>query len=115
MDHVYIWWLDKWHFMATDMVLEEAERANVNTPVLPGHIQMALRQATGHFYGGQLYPPVTLSIIDRDHLNLLMGVEPELVKIFTNGWFGIPFEEVHLPTMRQYPGIITTFGLKAIK
>lgn len=114
MDHVYIWWLDKWHLMATQMVLEEAERANVNTPVLPGHIQMALRQADDHYYGGQLYPPVTLSIIDRDHLNYI-GDEPSLVKIFSNGWFGIPFEEVHLPTMRQYPGILTSFSLKAIR
>lgn len=114
MEHVYIWWLDKWHLMATDMVLEEAERANVNTPVLPGHIQMALRQAEGHYFGGQLYPPVTLSIIDRDHLNFVQE-EATLAKILSNGWFGIPFEEVHLPTVRQYPGIITTFGLKAIK
>ncbi|MNZ43800.1 hypothetical protein D3C78_614120 [compost metagenome] len=115
MDHIYIWWLDKWHLMATHMLLEEADRGNHSINVLPGHIKMALDNACGCHYGGQLYPPVTLeAAINPDHLNNA-GEEANLAAILTNGWFGIPFEEVHLRTIKQYPGIITTYALKAIR
>ncbi|MNO21493.1 hypothetical protein D3C76_112670 [compost metagenome] len=115
MDHIYIWWLDKWLLMATHMLEEEADRGNHSINILPGHIKMALNQACGKHYGGQLYPPITLTeSINPDHLDNVQE-EKTLAAILTNGWFGIPFEEVHLPTVRQYPGIVTTFALKAVR
>jgi len=115
MEEIFIWWLDKWHRMAADMVLEEAERANLNTPVLAGHLKLALRHASGQEYRGQLVPPVTLDYMDRDYLhNSPNFLNTDLGQILSRNCIGIPFESVHLNTVKQYPGIITTREINAV-
>lgn len=115
MEEIFIWWLDKWHRMAADMVLEEAERANLNTPVLAGHIKLALNQMAGQTYQGQLVLPVTLGWMDPDFLaNSPEYIKTELGTVLSRDWIGIPFESVHLNTVKQYPGIITTRDLSPV-
>ena len=113
MNTKLIWWLDRVNAMSSEYVLEQAQSANVNTPVLPGHLQMALSAVMREDrWRGQLIVPVTMSgEIDTlllDHI----ADEPTLTQILGHGFIGIPFEIIHYDTVKQYSGIITTTDLK---
>ncbi len=113
MNTKLIWWLDRINLMGTEAVLEEAQSGTVNTPVLPGHLQMALRALRREeHWTGQLVIPVTMGG-DIDPL-LIDGITDEatLTQILGHGFIGIPFEMTHYDTVKQYCGIITTEQLK---
>lgn len=113
MEHINIWWMDKWLMMATNLVLDEAQAAMASAPVLPGHIQLAIRSISRDMYDGRVIAPMTLQQIDPEQVRE-DNKHCDLSRAFNNGWLGILVEEVHLPTLRQYPGILTNIKLKAV-
>lgn len=113
MKHLNIWWMDVWLMMATKMILDEAEAAEAVAPVLPGHLKLAIRNITRDMYDGRLIAPITLQDLDLDAVNAA-NINHPLTKAFNRGWLGIIVEEVHLPTLHQYAGLITDINLKAI-
>jgi hypothetical protein len=111
--HLLIWWMNNWGLMATFSIMEQADGGNQAFPILPGHLKMALRQAERtERYVGQLIPPVTLgAVVDTELLEDVQG-EDTLKTIFSNGYFGIPFEIAHYDAVKKYAGIVTTPELK---
>ncbi|MNP89101.1 hypothetical protein D3C85_15010 [compost metagenome] len=108
-----IWWQDHVHVRWNNMVREKAASGEVNIPVFPGSVGMAIdRIGPETKFNGQFIIPLTLRhSFDPDIVNDVDDNQ-SLKDILMSKYIGIPFEICHYDKIKHYAGIITTLDLR---
>lgn len=110
--NIFIWWLDRYHTMATFFQIEKCATGENTHPALPGHLQMAVNSIHRNtVYDGHLIVPMPLrNIVDPEHVDDVVDSQ-SLKALLYSKFVGIPFEMVHYDKVKHYAGLITTMDL----